>query len=299
METQLEYERRPSTAAFMLRALYPPVLRRRGRFPSLSASWKGHRVERARLEELLRITSLRGAGSLPLLYPHVFGFPLQMVILTHPAFPLPIWRVLQIRNHLLQHRPIPAEAVLDLETRVGGQRVLEKGVEVDLYTTVHLEKQLAWESLNTFYYRGRFGDARPPSPTAAAPEVGEDAVARWRTPAGGGWRFAALTGDYNGIHWSRRYARALGFQRAFHHPQLVLGQALARIPAARTGEPQRLETWLKGPVYHGSEVTLRVSVGPGGTAFAVVPEGERRPAIVGRWCSVASGSRPLGDLVGP
>jgi acyl dehydratase len=298
LRTQLEYDRRPSTAAFMLRAFYPPALRRKGRFPAISASWKGHRVVRPQLEELLRVTSLEGAAGLPLLYPHVLGFPLQMVILTHPAFPLPIWRVLQIRNHLLQHRPIPADAVLDLQTRVAGQRVLEKGVEVDLHTAVMFEERLAWESLNTFYYRGRFGEAGPPSPMTAAPEVGEDVVARWSTPSGGGWRFGALTGDYNGIHWSSRYARVLGFRRAFHHPQLVLGQALARLPAFRLAGVQRLDTWLKGPVYHGSDVTLRASAGPGGMAFAVVAEGERRPAIVGRWCSVASGSSLSSDLVG-
>ena len=170
-------------------------------------------------------------------------------------------------------------------------------MEVDLHTTVLFEEQLAWESLNTFYYRGRFGDAGPPSPVATAPEAGEDAVARWRTPSGGGWRFGALTGDYNGIHWSSRYARVLGFQRAFHHPQLVLGQSLARLPALRSAGIQRLDTWLKGPVYHGSDVTLRASAGPAGTTFAVVPEGERRPAIVGRWSSVAPGSRLLNDLV--
>ena len=124
LDTQLEYERSPSPAAFMLRALYPPALRRKGRFPSISARWKGHRVLRPGLDELLRLTSLQGAAGLPLLYPHVFGFPLQLVILTHPAFPLPIWRVLQIRNQLLQHRPIPADAVLDLQTRVAGQRVV-------------------------------------------------------------------------------------------------------------------------------------------------------------------------------
>lgn len=297
MDMQLEYERRPSTAAFMLRALYPPALRRKGPFPPICARWRGHRVALLRLAELRRLTALEREAGLPLLYPHVFGFPLQMVILTHPAFPLPIWRVLQIRNHLLQRRPIPEDAVLDLETRVSGQRVLEKGVEVDLHTTVVFDEQPAWESLNTFYYRGRFGEAGPPSPMASAPDVAEDVVARWRTPAGGGWRFGALTGDFNGIHWWSRYARAFGFRRAFHHPQLMLGQSLARLPTSGFEGIQRLDAWLKGPVYHGSEVSLRATAVPHGTAFAVVAEGERRPAIVGRWRSVATGTSLLEDDV--
>lgn len=152
----MEYRNRPSTAVFMLRALYPTALRRGLPFPPLRASWTGHRVDPRLLGALLRLTGMGGEHGL-VLYPHVFGFPLQMSILTHPAFPLPIWRVLQIRNHLLQHRTIPAGASLDLETRVVSERILEKGVEVDLHTTVGVERRVAWESLNTFYYRGRFG----------------------------------------------------------------------------------------------------------------------------------------------
>lgn len=278
---RIEFRDRPSTAAFMLRALYPARLRRGLPFPPLGVAWRQHRVDRRRLGAFLRLTGLEAGPALPLLYPQVFGFPLQMVVLTHPAFPLPIWRVLQIRNHLLQRRPIPPDAALDLETWVAGQRLLAKGVEVDLRTKVVVEADVAWESVNTFYYRGRFGEAQHPSPLASAPEAGDDVVGRWRTPSGGGLTFASFTGDYNGIHWCTAYARLLGFRRAFHHPQLVLGQALARLPIARSAPAQRLDAWLKGPVYRGSEVTLRARSGAAGTTFAIVPAGERRPAIVG------------------
>ena len=164
-------------------------------------------------------------------------------------------------------------------------------MEVDLHTTVEVERQLAWESVNTFYYRGRFGEAGPPSPMASAPEAGDEVIDRWRTPAGGGLGFGGLTGDYNGIHWWSTYARLFGFRGAFHHPQLVLGQALAHLAEGASAPAQRLDAWLKGPVYHGSAVTLRARPGTDGTAFAVVAEGEERPAIVGRWRAVPAGSR--------
>ena len=85
----MEYRNRPSTAVFMLRALYPTALRRGLPFPPLRASWTGHRVDPRLLGALLRLTGMGGEHGL-VLYPHVFGFPLQMSILTHPAFPLPI-----------------------------------------------------------------------------------------------------------------------------------------------------------------------------------------------------------------
>jgi len=172
MNTKLEmrFERRPSTLAFMTRAILPsPGLRKTGGFPPIHVSWARHRIDPQHLAAFVQLTGLRAEQNLPLLYPHVFSFPLQMVILTHPAHPIPIWNSLQIRNHLLQHRPIPVDAVLDLETRVTGQRILEKGAEVDLHTALRIRDELVWESLNTFYYRGRFGEARAASPLVRPP----------------------------------------------------------------------------------------------------------------------------------
>jgi hypothetical protein len=286
----MEFHRRPSITACILRGLHrTPGLREAGGFPPLRARWIRHRIDRRHLAEFLRVTGLASDRGVPLLYPHVFGFPLQMAILTHPAFPIPLWRALQIRNHLLRRRPIGGDAVLDLETAVAGQRILDKGAEVDLHTTVRAGEELLWESLTTIYYRGRFGEAGVASPLSRAPEVGGELLARWRTSSGAGWRFGRLTGDYNGVHWSRRYARMFGFRRDFQHPQLVLGQCMARLRAFDPARGERLDAWLKGPVYYDSDASLRATMEPDGVAFALNVQGEDRPAIVGRYRAVTAG----------
>ena len=278
-----EFHRRPSVAAYMVRALLPsPGLRRTGVLPRIVERWSPVRLDPPHLRAFLALTGLSAADGVPILYPHVFGFPLHMALLTRRAFPLPIWRALQTRNHLLRHRPFTAEEPLDLETRVAAERRLERGVEVDLETTLTSGGECVWESVVTFFYRGDYGAVQAASPPARSPEVGGLPMARWHVPAGVGWRFARLTGDYNGIHWMNAYARLFGFRSAFHHPQLVLGQCLARLsPPAR--ERQRLDAWLKGPVFYDTDVTLRAASGAGGVRFAVAMEGEARPSIVGHW----------------
>jgi hypothetical protein len=223
-----------------------------------------------------------------------------MVILTHPAFPVPIWKILQTRNHLLQHRPIRPDAVLDLESRVASQRILEKGVEVDLLSSVRSGGELLWESLNTFYCRGRFGQAEAASSLAVSPQVPGPIQAEWNGTPGYGWRFAALTGDFNGIHTCGWYARLFGFRGAFHHPQIVLGHAMARLPEIRATGAQQLDVWLKGPVYYDARIRLRTTPGTGASDFAVHTGEDERPAIIGRWTrnpapspwGVPVGSRP-------
>jgi hypothetical protein len=285
MAVHLEFQRPPSAAMFMLRAFAPSPGLRRGA-PELSARWRDCRVDPAQLAAFNELTGLNAGGGLSILYPHVIGFRLIMAVLTHPAYPLPIWNALQIRNRLIQHEPIPTDATLTYQTSIGEHRFLEKGVEIDLRTLVHVETTLAWESVNTFYYRGRFGAPRTGSPRAGSPNAGETQAAAWRTLTGVGWRFGGLTGDYNGVHMSDGYARRFGFKRAFHHPQLIIGQCLARLPPPADAR-QELETWVKGPVPYGVDVRLNAATESGRTVFALFGGDETRPAIVGRWGATA------------
>src|SRR5581483_1348284 len=116
--------------------------------------------------------------------------------------------------------------------------------------------RFAWEGLTTFYARGQFGEPNADAPPAPAPAVDAPPGPPWRIPAGAALRFAQLTGDYNGLHLSDRYAGWFGYRSAFFHPQRVLGQCLARLPKPDDLTAQRLDAWLKGPVYHHAEVRL-------------------------------------------
>ncbi|HET9735767.1 MAG TPA: hypothetical protein VFP62_10880 [Burkholderiales bacterium] len=248
--------------------------------PQLAANWRDHRVDGAPLDDFLELTGLGGHPLWPLLYPHVAGFRLLMSVLTDFRFPFPIWGALQVRNRVVLHQAFARGETLQLMARVADARVLDKGAEIDLACTARRGGALVWESLTAFYYRGRFGAAQPASPLAAAPAVDGARVAEWTSATAARARFGKLTGDYNGIHLSDWYARLFGFRRAFNHPQRVLGQCIARLPGTQHPLPVRLDAWLKGPVYYGAKLALRGSADA--CAFALVVEGDERPAILGR-----------------
>jgi hypothetical protein len=285
-EIRLDYRARPSALAFMARAVRPSPGLRKG-VPAISASWR-HRPDAAELSRFHALSGLPEGETLPLLYPHTIGFPLHMTILTQPAFPLPIWRMLQIRNRIVQHAPLPRDAELDITVSIAGHRILDKGAEFDMHAVVRTGEAVAWESLNTFYARGRFGaptaDSVPEAPKLVTlePKVSPGDTASWHMPAGGGWHYGGLSGDYNPLHLWSGYARKHGFARAFFHPQRVLGQCLAKLPQPASALPLRLDAWLKGPVFYGEPVSMHREAVPGGTAFALHVNEDRRPAIVGR-----------------
>lgn len=275
----LEFRRKPSFLGFFANAMRSSRgFGADGGMPEIEARWRDRRCSPRELSACLDLCGLPPGERLPILYPHTASFPMLMAVLSHPAFPLPIWRVLQVRNRLTLHAPVAAGAALDFTVRTGARRVLEKGVEMDLLVTAECGSRRVYEATNTFYARGRFGAAQavaPPGPAVAGP-----IIAGWRMPAHGGWRYGRLSGDFNPLHMHDGYARRHGFARAFAHPQRAIGHCLARLGAAQHSS-MTLETWIKGPVFYGANLSLRAQTDPDRGAFALHVDGDARPAIVG------------------
>lgn len=293
MTTRLEtFAAAPGALRYMLQAFRPSSGWNSGAgVPELGLAWQGFHMDRGTVLSLQRGAGtgpLLAADCIALLAPHVLGFRLLMVMLTHPRWPLPIWRALQVRNRLQLHRPLEIGEPFTLSVAAAGWRVLEKGLEIDLHSRLLQGDQCAWESVITFYYRGRFGAAASSGVAlGAAPDspLIDDAASKpvqWRTEHGNRWHFGALTGDYNGLHQWNWYARRFGFPAAFAHPQRIAAQCLARLPAPGAA-PLQLDLWIKGPVFYGREVALRQSLrlAHEGHDFALTVAGESRPALLG------------------
>ncbi len=166
------HRKAPSALAFMPRAFLPaPGLAQSSAVPRITQRWEGLRIDAEHLKAFCRATGLPEHRYASILYPHVIGFRLQMALLTHRAFPLPVWIALQIRNRLVQHRPISAGESFNLETRVGTSRIVDKGIEIDLISRLMHEANCCWESEVTYFFRGRFGSPASAN-SAAAPETG-------------------------------------------------------------------------------------------------------------------------------
>lgn len=222
-----------------------------------------------------------------IVFPQVTVFRLVMALLTDPRWPLPIWRALQVRNRLRQRRPLRVGERFEAEAGMAAWRVLPKGVEVDIATRLLAGDDCVWDSVVTFYYRGHHGAPQQRGVAAGAPaapvaDTGfTTSWARWRVAGGGRWRFAALTGDYNGIHQWDGYARHFGFAGAFAHPHRVAAFCLSTLSK---WPPATLDLWFRGPVYYGREVELRrVPRAPwnGDDRFMLAVDGEARPAMLG------------------
>lgn len=294
-EIHRHFHRAPHAGVFMARAVARGLWRppRPADALALVLRWDDALWPVAQVRQWGEMTGLDAGGATALLLlPQVLGFRLLMATLTDAGFALPIWKALQVRNRLRLHRAYDPLRALSLRVQTRPWRVLAKGCEMDLLLELYQDGVCAWEGLTSFYYRG----ARVPGAVAAPdgfwadpPAAPQQEVAQWQGAQGLGWAFAALTGDYNGVHWSDRYARVLGFPGAFHHPARAVGQCLAHWQGVHAdhGLPAPvLDVWVRGPVPYGQTLTLRAgeaSDPAGGVVLALRHPQDARDALLLRW----------------
>ncbi len=180
------------------------------------------------------------ADRLPLLYPHLLGFGLQMKLMTAADFPFPPLGLVHVTNEVTCTAPLRPDEPLDVSVHAGAVRAHPRGRVVDLITVVGQGGTVVWTETSSYLRRERSGSGTAQAqPAEAADRPGAlHFSARWRLPADLGRRYAAVSGDVNPIHLTSWTARPLGFPRAIAHGMwtaaAVLGSLQGRLPEALT-----------------------------------------------------------------
>jgi acyl dehydratase len=237
---------------------------------------------------------------LPPLYPHLFGFGLQLKIMNDPAFPFPALGLVHVSNEVTTTRPLLLGEKFDVEVQAGEIGAHPRGRVVDLHTTVSRHGEPVWAETSTYLRRERpagaaAGEGRTSQEHRTSEEHRPQAVeiqdaaalhfsARWRLPANLGRSYARVSGDINPIHLSSWTARPLGFPRAIAHGMwtaaAVLGALDGRLPDAL-----RYQVEFRRPISLPSTVRLFTAIS-GTTIDAAVRSqdqaGRDRLHLIGR-----------------
>ncbi|MBX3178734.1 MAG: hypothetical protein KF886_15350 [Candidatus Hydrogenedentes bacterium] len=261
--------------------------------PPLEARWNGASATPDRIARYADACGLPDTPNYPLLFPHILVSPMQIDLISQPAFPLSPMGAVHTRIHVLQHRPIPRDARVDVSCRLSASRVLKAGLEFDFTTVLTLDGAPCWESVSANLIRGKkFGDPADPPALAHLDELGDpEGEHAWTVPKDMGWRYARITGDFNPIHISRILARFLGFPRDIIHGMWSAARCLAHLPAPDPGSPIRADLLFKGPVFMESHVTMKHARRDAGHAFDLYCADNPRPVIRGQVRPAEPGER--------
>jgi acyl dehydratase len=263
------FEQPPSIALSILRAL---LYRRKGlqaheSLPLLSAQIVNVAINPRHLATYCSTCNIQPLPTLPILYPHVLAAPLHMWLITHPDFPLRLLGAVHLRNHIIQHRTIGLDEILNISCAITCERRTEKGLEFDFTTVVRCKNNdIIWEGLTTYFSRGRFGSADTESSLADLAKITDSKlIAEWFVPENLGKRYAVITQDYNPIHISKWLAKLFGFQRDLAHGFCVLATSLEKAQLSistmatpiDTNKSRRLDVLFKGPMFLGAIAYLK------------------------------------------
>jgi acyl dehydratase len=254
---------------------------RGGDLPADRLARKGVTVDPAHLAAYTRVCGMPLGDVLPVTYPHMLTFPLQMALMGDRSFPLALPGLVHARNRIEVLRPIGADALLDLEVWAENFATHRSGAAVDLCATVSAGGQEVWRSRSTYLSGGAKAPEGAPEADIEVP-VGDPArpVATWRIPADAGRRYAKVSGDVNPIHLSGLTAKAFGFKRAIAHGMWVkarvLGALSGRLPDALT-----VDVGFRKPLLLPSTVTLGTAQAGGGWDVAVRSASSRTEHLAG------------------
>lgn len=288
--TTLTFDRLPATLAS-----YAKALRSRGRLkegetiPRIEALVKGISADPAKLRDYRLICNFADSDKLPVTFPQVMAFPLQMAALTHEKFPLRLLGLVHVRNLITQYRPLDAREPLDFLAFVEGHRTVHNGIEFDIVTEVHDSGgALVWKSVASTLSRGKKTDQKTdkksekPAKKAASSQIEFGRYASWDVPANIGRRYGLNAGDVNPIHLTAVSARLFGFKRAIAHGMWTMARCVAEFGDELPQPGFSLSVAFKQPVFLPGSVLMKYGPGAKSTEFALMSADGEKTHLVGQ-----------------
>jgi acyl dehydratase len=258
----------PSMAPLFARA----TLTARGRggdLPGTRLARRGVTVDAAEVAGYARVCRFPLADALPVTFPHVLTFPLQVALMGDRAFPLALPGLVHVRNRVDVLRPVGLGEALDLEVWAERFAVHPRGATVDLCASVSAGGAEVWRGRSTYLARGaRAPEGAPASDVDVTAGDLPPGTIRWRVPGDAGRRYARVSGDVNPIHLSTLTARAFGFPRAIAHGMWVEARALAAL-SGRLPDALTVDVGFRKPLLLPSTVRLATAAVDGGWDLAV------------------------------
>jgi hypothetical protein len=293
---ELIFNRRPSLSVSYLQGLLWPRhgIKNDQKIPHFLLIWENVKLSKKRLEKFNALCGLPLTSSIPILYPQTLVFPLVMRIISHKKFPFLYVSMLQLRNHIIYHKQIDVDETVNISSEIVSQRFVKRGIEIDIQSIMRAKGGNVWENINTYFFPCRSTRENSSSDLPIFSALAEAKQnTEWHIAAGGGWHYARISGDYNGIHYNKYYARIMGFKRDFIHPHRLISYCVNELPKLNNNKPIRLDAAFKGPVYYNNKVTMRLISKSRDHRFDLYSGDNTRPSICVDIKSAKPGSRLL------
>src|SRR3954468_6482047 len=114
----------------------PGIRKTGGEFTGLSRTATRTTIERQHVDAFAQGCGFPVKDVVPVPYPHLLAFPLQMAIMSDPAFPAPAIGTVHLENSITAHRPVAIGETLGVTASAGPAQPHPKGRVYEFLTVV-------------------------------------------------------------------------------------------------------------------------------------------------------------------
>ncbi|MDR8052892.1 MaoC/PaaZ C-terminal domain-containing protein [Burkholderia cenocepacia] len=245
---------RPSLYGLALASVF-----KRGReatLPGVKLVRSSVRLDAAHISRYGSICGFEAEQGVPLTYPHILGFALQMQLLTDKTFPWPALGLIHLSNTICQYARLDVGDLMEIEVAFGSLFQHRKGQAFAINTMIYSGDKLVWEGVSTYLKRGVTSLGPPLDILQSVEEHDVSQMGLWPVPRNIGRRYGVVSGDLNPIHLSAFTARCFGFPSAIAHGMWGLARSLATLSPAHPLAKATVQAEFKLPLALPSEVRL-------------------------------------------
>lgn len=243
-----------------------------GFMPQLSINSDSVAVNAQNLTHYRKKCGLSEGKGLPILYPTVETFCMNLACMCLPTFPVSVIGGVLAHYKATMHRPIQETEILTYRQRLlPKMRQTKRGdTEFDMSVSVLSDTgELLWEDTSTFL---SFGNQRQGTSKQSEPELDVrsfQASEKWQLSIQDGPQFAALNGDINFIHMHPILARLFGFKSNIAHGVYLVSKSIAAMQTGKQQQfPQAVCASFKRPAVLPGQFTCHWQQGTQGAMFS-------------------------------
>ena len=244
----------------------------------------GIEIDPAHLAAYNQVCGFRLSDELPVTYPHMVAFPLQMALMTQQDFPFPLLGMVHVANRITRYRPVRLGETFSMRVRAENLRPHEKGRQFDVISELSISDDVVWSEISTYLRRGGGSPEAKPGRQLAAPSPN----AIWRVSDDIGRRYAEVSGDRNPIHLHPLTAKLFGFPSAIAHGMWTKARTLAAFEGRLPEGSYTVDVRFKLPVLLPAKVAFTSWLTGDGWAFELWNAKKPKPHLEGTISSVAT-----------
>ncbi|AHI02037.1 MaoC family dehydratase [Kutzneria albida] len=221
-------------------------------------------VDREHLAQYNKVCGFGLRDELPVTYPHILAFPMQIELMTQRDFPFALPGLVHIANSITVSGPLRLGEPFDLRVHAVDLREHERGKQFDVISEATVDGAVVWRDVSTYLRKG--GGSGSPAAGERAEPPRPSAV--WQVPSDIGRRYGEVSGDRNPIHLHPLTAKAFGFPTAIAHGMWSKARCVAALEG-RLPEAYTVSARFKLPVLLPAKVGFSAQATEQGWQFAL------------------------------